>query len=229
MKEQKWLRCADPHKMLKFLQGKASDRKLRLFAVACCHRIERLLTDKRLLQGIEASERSADDPRLRESLQSVAAAVEQVYQETCEPYDPNRYSAAAAAVRALVGWQPLQTDYGTVQPETRTVGLTSDAVRRAEKSDRGAESREHQAQCHLLRDVFGNPFRPVALDPTCLTPTVTALARTIYNDRSFTDLPILGDALEDSGCHNEEILSHLRGPGPHCRGCWPLDLVLDKE
>jgi hypothetical protein len=58
---------------------------------------------------------------------------------------------------------------------------------------------------------------------------VERIADTIYRDRSFTDLPILADALEDAGCDNADILSHLRGPGPHVRGCWALDLILGKE
>jgi hypothetical protein len=58
--------------------------------------------------------------------------------------------------------------------------------------------------------------------------TIPKLARAIYTDRTFTDLPILADCLEESGCHNQEILNHLRSPRPHCRGCWPLDLILGK-
>jgi hypothetical protein len=25
------------------------------------------------------------------------------------------------------------------------------------------------------------------------------------------------------------LLRHLRGSGPHVRGCWPVDLLLDKK
>jgi hypothetical protein len=83
-------------------------------------------------------------------------------------------------------------------------------------------------QAALLRDIFGNPFRPVTLDPTWLTPTVKALAQAIYEERAFADLPVLADALEEAGCNSQEILSHLRGPGAHTRGCWALDLLLGK-
>ena len=55
------------------------------------------------------------------------------------------------------------------------------------------------------------------------------LARTIYDDRRFDLLPILADALEEAGCGDAEILAHCRGPGPHVRGCWAVDLVLGKE
>src|SRR5262249_29434874 len=87
--------------------------------------------------------------------------------------------------------------------------------------------------CHLLRDIIGNPFRPVALDPAWRTPTVTALATAAYEERQLPAgtldpqrLAILADALEDAGCAKDQILNHLRSPSPHVRGCWPLDLLL---
>jgi hypothetical protein len=84
-------------------------------------------------------------------------------------------------------------------------------------------------QASLFRDIFGNPFRPVAFDPEWQTTTALALARGIYDDRAFDRLPILADALQDAGCDSDDLLNHLRGPGPHVRGCWALDLVLGKE
>jgi hypothetical protein len=76
---------------------------------------------------------------------------------------------------------------------------------------------------------MGNPFRPVALNPEWLTPTVTALARGMYDSRDFGAMPILADALQDAGCDSEDILSHCRSDGPHVRGCWVVDLVLGKD
>jgi hypothetical protein len=54
------------------------------------------------------------------------------------------------------------------------------------------------------------------------------MAQAIYNERGFDRLPILGDALEDAGCTDRDILDHCRGPGPHVRGCWAVDLLLGK-
>src|SRR5262249_31084201 len=62
------------------------------------------------------------------------------------------------------------------------------------------------AQCHRLRDMVGNPFRPVAFNSSWQTATVVALAQAIYDERHFTDIPILADALEDAGCANPDIL-----------------------
>jgi hypothetical protein len=84
-------------------------------------------------------------------------------------------------------------------------------------------------QCRLLWDIIGNPFRPVALDPSWRTSTVLALADGIYADRAFDRLPILADALEEADCDRADVLEHCRGDSPHVRGCWVVDLLLGKE
>jgi hypothetical protein len=94
---------------------------------------------------------------------------------------------------------------------------------------------ERPLQAALLRDLLGNPFRPAALDPAWLTPDVVALARVAYQERILpagtlhpTRLALLADALEDAGRDCEEILAHLRGEGPHVRGCWAVDALLGR-
>jgi hypothetical protein len=89
--------------------------------------------------------------------------------------------------------------------------------------------RQWNLQGDLLREIVGNPFRPVIFDPSWRTPTINALAQAAYDDRTFDRLPILADALEDAGCADPDILGHLRGPGPHVRGCWAVDLILGKQ
>lgn len=97
------------------------------------------------------------------------------------------------------------------------------------QADHKIYSQEAPAQTDLLREIFGNPFRPVAVDPSWLTSTAVAIAQGIYDDKAFDRLPILADALQDAGCENADILNHLRSPGPHVKGCWALDLVLGKQ
>ncbi len=82
---------------------------------------------------------------------------------------------------------------------------------------------------HILREQLGNPFRPYRLETTWRTETVLALAEGIEADRAFDRMPILADALEEAGCDERPMLDHLRGPGPHARGCWVLDLILNRE
>ena len=84
-------------------------------------------------------------------------------------------------------------------------------------------------QANLVREVIGNPFRPVTLEPRWLSSTVLDLARTIYDERVYERMPILADALLDAGCDSEEIINHCQGAAPHVRGCWVVDLLLGKE
>src|SRR5262249_13513505 len=81
----------------------------------------------------------------------------------------------------------------------------------------------------LLHDLWVPlPFRPVPVDSIWLAPKVVQLAQSNYDNRAFDRLPALADALEEAGCHDTDILDHCRGPGPHFRGCWVLDLILGK-
>jgi hypothetical protein len=91
------------------------------------------------------------------------------------------------------------------------------------------------AQADLLRDLFGNPFRPVTLDPAWLTPTVTGMAQAAYQERDLPSghldparLAVLADALEEVGA-DRALLDHLRSTGPHIRGCFVVDVLLGKE
>jgi hypothetical protein len=101
-------------------------------------------------------------------------------------------------------------------------------------------STEAQVQCQHVRDIFGPmPFCPVSLNPAVLTwndGLVVRLAQAAYEERHLPAgtldsgrLAVLADALEEAGCTNADILGHLRGPGPHVRGCWPVDLCLGKS
>ncbi|MBP3955026.1 hypothetical protein J8F10_06990 [Gemmata sp. G18] len=79
-----------------------------------------------------------------------------------------------------------------------------------------------------MRDILGNPFRPVPFSPEWRTSTAVGLASQMYESRDFSAMPILADALQDAGCDRADVLDHCRGPGPHVRGCWVVDLVLGK-
>jgi hypothetical protein len=91
---------------------------------------------------------------------------------------------------------------------------------------------EHEmlTQCQILRDLVR--FQPVSADPGWLDweqQQVVRLAQPISDEDRFEHLPILADALEEAGCTHTEMLAHLRGPGPHYRGCWALDVVLNRK
>jgi hypothetical protein len=206
MTEAEWRACTDPATMLESLRSKASERKLRLFAVACCRRIWPLLTDERSRRAVECAELYADgliDEQKR--LSAVRAAINATWDLENDASD---FPAQAACL--------------TADP---AVGI--DAVAIAHYT--AATEDERAAQVNLLREQFGNPFRPVTVDPIWLTSTVVSLAQGIYDERAFDRLPILADALEDAGCTDAEMLNHCRQPGEHVRGCWLVDLVLQKS
>ncbi len=87
---------------------------------------------------------------------------------------------------------------------------------------------EERAQCVLVREIFGNPFRPVTFATEWRTEAAVGIAAKMYDARDFGNMPVLADALQDAGCDHADILSHCRGDGPHVRGCWVVDLVLGK-
>jgi hypothetical protein len=87
-----------------------------------------------------------------------------------------------------------------------------------------------------LRDIFGNPGRPVSLNAGWRTPTVTSVAQATYEARRLPSgelhparIAIMADALEDAGCTDPETLSHCREPRRHVRGCWVVDVLLGKS
>ena len=239
MTEQEWLEGSDPEEMLVGLDELgASDRKARLFLCACCRRIWDLFKDERCREAVEIAERYADglasDDEIKEA-QEVADVVAEETDETGLPHfekvaHEGSTNAAAFAVSDSVG-RPMTWEANSVAEWTVYALAGSSSV-----DDRDQEAKrladfddEVRGQCGLLRDIFGNPFHPTTVNPAWLTPAVVQLAQTIYHDRAFHRLPILADALEEAGCTDPEILRHCRGPGPHVRGCWVVDLLLGKE
>jgi hypothetical protein len=221
MTEAEWLAADDPGPMLKSLRDKAADRKLRLFAAACCRRIWDVLTDEAGRSAVHVAERFADGEATADELRLAAEAVSTRHGELEEemedgedsPEEVRRYNAVEAA------WRAAESEFGF------DLSNICDNVDWARERD-GAE---YPALCDLLRDMFGTrDFRPTTADPSWLTSAVTALARQMYDDRDFSSMPILADALEDAGCIDPDVLDHCRGPGPHVRGCWVVDSLLGK-
>jgi hypothetical protein len=251
-----WLSCGNPAPMLAALEQRASDRKLRLFASACCRRIDLLLVDRRSREALDVAERFADG---RATFGELVEA---------------SYAADLAADLAF------STAYGAAQDEALAAGLADDwihaAFHRAADASAAAkaaacavaldaadcvragelacqalaqaavpllfggegrpylrerealETAERVAQAALLRDILGNPSSPHPIDPTWLTPAVSDLARSIDAGLAFDRMPALADALEQAGCTDETILDHCRSGTDHVRGCWVVDGLLGK-
>lgn len=130
---------------------------------------------------------------------------------------------------------------GNVFSPGGVVGNTTDAVAFLRSTGfgeavQGGDPEERVSVCGLLREIVGNPFHPVSITHAWLTPTVLSLVQTAYDNRILPSgilensrLAVLADALENTGCDNQDILSHLRSSGPHVRGCFALDAILDKS
>jgi hypothetical protein len=208
--------------MLRYLLGKTGDRKLRLFACACVRRIWPLLRDERSQLAVQGAERYADYPGGLTQLRPVRIEARLAGQLLRKPDEEWRdYELARLAARAAeatvedTGWD-----------------VACGAAQYAAQAVNGTGPDEHRSQCDLLRDAFGNPFRPFALHPAWLRwydGCVVSMARTIYEQRRFEEMPILADALEEAGCDDEEILWHCREEPEHARGCWLLDAILGKK
>jgi hypothetical protein len=240
MTEPEWLACTNPKKMLKFLRGRASERKLRLFACACCRRIWHLLADKPYRHAVDVAERCEERLANATDVASVPSGAYPVarYGEgegaggplwlaglfaspsggaCANSGDPHAPAVLAASVSMQVA---------SVGSELFSTWAASLGVGKA-------------VQAALLREVVHAPFRAIHSRASWRSwnyGTVPALARAIYDDRDLPSghldhhrLAVLADALEDAGCSDQDILVHCRGPGPHVRGCWVIDLLLGKE
>jgi hypothetical protein len=222
--ESEWLACTDPKPMLEFLSGKVSDRKLRLFGVACCRRVWHVLTDGRTRTATEVAETYVDGAVGRWEL-------EKAHKDACDAASASTGPPAAVAA-TFCGTNLSYKDASMVASNCSVFAAQS--ISSAWNAEPVPTERE--AQSLLLLDIIGPLlFRPVTVSPAWLSPQVVALAQAAYDERELpaghldlARLAVLADALEDAGCTDAGLLGHLRGPGPHVRGCWAVDLLLGK-
>jgi hypothetical protein len=221
--EEEWLVSEDVNPMLLHIRvgtgvpdrRLGGHRKLRLFNSACCRRIDHLLPDQVSRTAVEVAERYADAQATADEL---AEAWHDAHDARLAAYQQEHNSVAGYA-----GWAATYAASDRYMDSATNCGI---AVYLAAGDDQAAGRREATAQVALLRDVFGNPFRPMAFDPEWRTTTAVALARGMYDARSFSHMPVLADALEDAGCNHPEVLAHCRSDRQHVRGCWVVDLLL---
>jgi hypothetical protein len=227
--------------LLEFLDSLQTEiRKVALLGAACSRRLLHLVTDldDSARNAVEVVESSEGNHLNHEGLPRLLSRLQEASPTTAT--DP-RYMVATGIVLVSFTSAPWQGHFN--------LGLHSLANARASLARPGAlaniqywsnpqdadwnsaSASERQEQAHLLRDIFGNPFRPAVIDPAWLQwndAAIPRLAQAIYDDRRFDNLPILADALEEAGCTSGVILEHCRGPGPHVLGCWVVDAILGK-
>lgn len=231
MTEREWGDCEDVAAMLTFIAGKVSPRKLRLFAVACCQTVWPILVDARSRQAVRVAARVADGEASEWERRQAHAAARQAYIDADDPSGERNNGVTAGLLAALAAACTLSA-YRTASDVAQVAQLAARARSLMEtvrgKLPPGGSPQERRRQAGVLRDIV-TPFEPPALRPQWATPIVRAIAEGAYAGRDWQALPILADALEDEGCDDLKALAHLRGPGPHARGCWVLDALLDRK
>lgn len=213
MNKDEWATSSDTLKMLNHLYDRGSGRKFRLFAVACAR--------DDLASGGAAEEFGQDLPLYEREIKNSEIIADGGRADSMCLFLINMPSSDFEIALSVLGYD-------------NDVGLwTSGDV---ESTVAEVTKRYSTHPAHYLRDIFGDIHKPWSFDATNKTPDVLALANEIYNERrlpighlDLNKLSRLADALEESKCNNDELLTHLRSEGPHVRGCWALDLILEKH
>jgi hypothetical protein len=248
--EDQWVCCSDPQAMLEFLtsRGQLTDRKARLFAVACCRRLEALMADETSRRAVELAEQFADGQAVEEDLwlahRRLLALGGTAPESPALLTSVRRYDRPSVLLRyGIVDITRLDAEAERRVQRLCTSGLhfpadAADAV--ASRARAYNPLGEGPAQAALLRCLLGPlAFRPVSLAPTLLrwdAGTIERLARAVYEERFLPEgtldpdrLEVLADALEEAGCRDEDVLGHCREQGlAHVRGCWVVDRLLNK-
>jgi len=230
--------------MIALLHDSVSNRKMRLFAVACCRRViswtefaDQLQGSVPMADGSSVPFNRGDDYRNAVLVSERFADGEATEAELSKAYwraDDNMFSQCDYCSGDLFRDITLDSieDLAEIPRMVREMFYEFDRPTPDTPLPCPADLQardESRSQADLLRDIFGNPFRPVVFSPSWSTDTTLSLARQMYESRDFTAMPILADALQDAGCDSADILAHGRGHGPHVRGCWVVDLLLGKE
>ena len=227
MTEAEWLTCANARTMLTFLGDKPGERKLRLFTCACWRLRWPEPADPRSARAVAAAERYADGLCPWEEVKAAHEEASLCLRAAGQALDEAGWGTDRAAFRAAQDRQRVASAAAT----TAVAGHKFGAEYVLRLAQEGATKKQRAGWADLVREVFGNPFRPAPVDAAWLTANgglVQRLAQSIYDERRFGDLGVLGDALEEAGCGAGALLAHCRSDGPHVLGCWAVDALLQK-
>jgi hypothetical protein len=234
MTETEWLTATTPDVLMRFVAGRrpptchyervewerGKHRKALLYAAASCRAAGNYVRWIRpLKRSVEMLERHADGADQGGPFEKVWRGIVPAREILAWP--DRLAQCAAAAAQDYKGFAYARF----WRPYNMYTDPVDDILEECQERPPPTWAAERRRQCGLLRCVFGNPFRPVVVDPVWLTPTVVQLARGIYEGREFDGMPPLADALQDAGCQDVDVLGHCLGSGPHARGCWVLDLL----
>jgi hypothetical protein len=237
MTEQQWLASTDPREMLRYLEGKVSERKLRLFACAWWRSIEPHDEEHEVVAVAMEQRQEYQDPDTDETIDAAWLL------RDCMSH-PRHGVRGANLLRDIVG-NPF-----------RELGLQWANGRLCQFLERQETPRKRRGSTLVAEKWRAVPWL------TWQDGTIPRLAQAIYDERAFDRLPILADALEEARCTHEDVLQHCRGwerclnclaepgivigsgpaeckvcrgtgwialRGPHTRGCHVIDLLLGKS
>ena len=225
MSEMDWLGPIDLEAYARFVKKIGTPRKIRLIVASCLRTSAAYSSRGALLLAAETMEHYADGLIPAERLTSLQSVIRSLLRKWTSMLQSGEQVDGINLERE----RELHTAAAdSLTPNHDDVALSwmlEDSLPRLQR---------YSMPVKTICDVFREPFGPTGesrevLHQQWLTADVLGLARGIYQERAFDRLPILADALMDAGCDNEQILGHCRGPGPHVRGCWVVDLVLGKE
>jgi hypothetical protein len=203
MTEQEAMNCTDPRKTLEYLLGKGSKRQLRLFACGVWRRtVEKWPAEpssQRQLLLLDVAERYCDGLATGRELALSRKSAESKGRAI-------QFCLSRFCSYRILNFSEELSMFSFENPEFSI-----------------------RSQIEIIRGILGNSQHAIIRNSTWLTPKVKTLAQTIYDKRAFDRLPILADALEEAGCDNAEMIAHCRGPGPHVRGCWVVDLISGRK
>ena len=247
MTEAEWLACTDPQPMLEFLRRKASDRKVRLFAVACCRRVWSSLEHEEFRDAVRKAELFADGLVDRAEIVQAHVKARPIFRildgthngpgaaltASGFPGPPKSLMQRIADALDDPWWEDEFDKGDRLAPALVTARhaarAAADLQGERHVSDAPATRAEQREQAALVRCLFANPFRPRPMPAAWLTRDVKALADGIYAERAFDRMPLLADTLTAAGCTSAEVIEHGRSDREHARGCWVLDLLLGKD
>jgi hypothetical protein len=217
--EKEWLTTDNPTNLLNHVGATAHARKFRCVAAEVARTVRSEVDMLGGLGGrvIRAVEAYADGKLDDATAEQLRLAV--------RTYLSNHFETLSADQR--IGFAGVS--HGLAEVPFVAAHNTVDATLRLRGIEYGAGLPHARYVVDVIRCIVGNPFRPVACDPSWRTTTVVGLTDAIYTERAFDRLPILADALEEAGCTHPDVLAHCRGDGPHARGCWVVDLILGKS
>jgi hypothetical protein len=188
--------------------------------------------DDRSQEAVEAAERFADGVGHPEDRAHMFREAGEAYIDLHDDGDKNDRGRWHALTFAAVAAQYTAAVPGEFGPDPLALAAEAVAACSRHASYSAADT---DFQAGLLREVFGNPFRPATIRPGCVKQVAMALAPAGFKERALPSgefdparLSVLADALEEAGCADPDLLGHLRAPGAQVRECCALDLILGK-